>query len=85
MMGQGADANAQDARGFTPLMISALRNDVLAAQELLKHGASPYIENQASTYILGEGFLKYTCFNQFFASLAVWLHCDDVGTAWQIH
>ena len=45
---QGADANAQDARGFTPLMAAALRNDVIAAETLLKHGASPYLENQVS-------------------------------------
>ncbi len=42
----GGDVNAQDARGFTPLMAAALYNDTESVELLLQHGALPYVRSQ---------------------------------------
>ncbi len=72
---RGEVINAQDEHGDTPLLLTAVAGDCIAAQCLLENGADPFIKNSAREFALGiavrdENLALVNCMLQFLKKAA---------------
>lgn len=61
LLGQGADVNARNAHGWTPLHVAAAGGDPAVVTLLLRHGADVHMQSHIGTTPLDNAAMRGSC------------------------